>query len=53
MHNTELYIENTLIELDSAVHFAITKTFDDITNPTVLINDWSKSIDIPGTQANN
>jgi len=49
MHNTELYIENTLIELDSAVHFAITKTFEDITNPAIIINDWSKSIDIPGT----
>ena len=53
MHNTQLYLENHLIELDETVHFAITKTFEDLTNPTVMINDWSKTIDIPGTSSNN
>lgn len=48
-----LYIENQLIELDQEVQFAITKTFEDITNPTSIINDWSKTVSIPFTQHNN
>ena len=48
-----LYIENKLIELDSEVQFAITKTFEDITNPTSIINDWSKTVSIPFTDSNN
>jgi hypothetical protein len=49
----KLYIENKLIELDQDVQFAITKTFEDITNPTSIINDWSKTVEIPFTQHNN
>lgn len=49
----KLYIENKLIELDSEVQFAITKTFEDITNPTSIINDWSKTVSIPFTDNNN
>lgn len=48
-----LYIENQLIELDKEVQFAITKTFEDITNPTSIINDWSKTVSIPFTDSNN
>lgn len=48
-----LYIENRLIELDKEVQFAITKTFEDITNPTSIINDWSKTVSIPFTHNNN
>lgn len=48
-----LYIENQLIELDKEVQFAITKTFEDITNPTSIINDWSKTVSIPFTDRNN
>lgn len=48
-----LYIENKLIELDSEVQFAITKTFEDVTNPTSIINDWSKTVSIPFTDSNN
>lgn len=48
-----LYIENKLIELDKEVQFAITKTFEDITNPTSIINDWSKTVSIPFTDTNN
>lgn len=48
-----LYIENKLIELDNEVQFAITKTFEDITNPTSIINDWSKTVSIPFTDSNN
>ena len=48
-----LYIENQLIELDKEVQFAITKTFEDISNPTSIINDWSKTVSIPFTDKNN
>lgn len=51
--NIELYIENQLIELDEAVSFAITKQFEDIANPTTIINDWSKTISIPFSANNN
>ena len=48
-----LYIENQFIELDNTVQFAITKQFEDITNPTSIINDWSKTVSIPFTENNN
>lgn len=48
-----LYIENRYIELDKDVQFAINKTFEDITNPTSIINDWSKTVSIPFTDKNN
>lgn len=48
-----LYIENRYIELDKEVQFAITKTFEDISNPTSIINDWSKTVSIPFTDKNN
>ena len=48
-----LFIENKEVELDSSVQFAITKQFEDITNPTTIINDWSKTVEIPFTQSNN
>lgn len=48
-----LFIENKEVELDSNVQFAITKQFEDITNPTTIINDWSKTVEIPFTQSNN
>lgn len=49
----KLYIENQFIELDNEVQFAITKTFENITNPTSIINDWSKTVSIPFTDNNN
>lgn len=48
-----LYIENNEIELDKSVTFAITKQFEDLSNPTTIINDWSKTVSIPFTQRNN
>lgn len=48
-----LFIEEREVELDDSVQFAITKQFEDITNPTSIINSWSKSIDIPFTEKNN
>lgn len=51
--NTELYIENELIELNDDVQFAITKQFENLSNPTTIINDWSKTVEIPFTAHNN
>jgi len=51
--SVRLFIENNEIELDEAVQFAITKQFEDLSNPTSIINDWSKTVSIPFTQKNN
>lgn len=51
--NIRLFIENQEIELNESVQFAITKQFEDITNPTTIINDWSKTVSIPFSQKNN
>lgn len=50
---TRLYIEGVEVELDKNVQFSITKQFEDITNPTTIINDWSKTVEIPFTENNN
>ena len=48
-----LFIENIEIELDKEVEFAITKQFEDVTNPTTIINTWSKTVSLPFTKKNN
>ena len=50
---TRLFIDNQEIELTDSISFAITKQFEDITNPTVIINDWTKTVEIPATATNN
>lgn len=50
---TRLFIENKEIELDESVQFAITKQFEDLSNPTTIINDWSKTVSIPFTIKNH
>lgn len=50
---TELYIKDTLVELDESVSFAITKGFNDLTNPTTIINEWTKEVNIPFTNNNH
>lgn len=51
--NTRLFIENREIDLDETVQFAITKQFEELSNPTTIINDWSKTVSIPFTAHNN
>ena len=48
-----LFIENREIELTEDVQFAITKQFEDLSNPTSIINDWSKTVSIPFSVNNN
>lgn len=50
---TRLFIENQEIELNESVQFAITKQFEDLSNPTTIINDWSKTVSIPFTTRNH
>lgn len=50
---TRLFINNQEVELDESVQFAITKQFEDLSNPTTIINSWSKTVSIPFTEKNN
>ena len=53
MNNIQLFIEGQELELTESVKFAITKQFDDLSNPTTIINDWSKTVEIPFSLKNN
>lgn len=53
MHKVQLFIENYELELNKDVQFAITRQFEDLQNPTSIINDWSKTVEIPETDRNN
>lgn len=48
-----LFIEDKEVELNGSVQVAITKQFEDLSNPTAIINDWSKTVSIPFTQNNH
>lgn len=48
-----LFIQGREIELDDNVQFALNKQFEDITNPTTIINTWSKTVSIPFTAKNH
>ena len=50
---TRLFIENQEVELNSSTSFPLTKTFEDLSDPTAIISDWSKTISIPFTESNN
>ena len=49
----KLFLNNINIDLTEDVSFPITREFEELSNPTILINDWSKTISIPFTQHNN
>ena len=51
--NIQLFIEGREVELRDDVQFPLTKVFDDLTNPTKIIADFSKTIAIPITKANS
>ena len=48
-----LFIEDRELELTSDVQVAISKQFEDLSNPTKIINDWSKTVSIPFSTKNN
>lgn len=51
--NITLYIENNLIELSERVEFALNRVYEELYNPTIINNDYSKTIKIPFTTNNN
>ena len=51
--NIQLFIEGREVELKENIQFPLTKVFDDLTNPTKIIADFSKTIAIPITKANS
>ena len=53
MKNTELYIADTLVDLDSDSIITMTYTLEDTDNPTIVKNSFSKSITLPATENNN
>ena len=53
MTKIRLFIQNTEIELNEDVSFALTRQFEELVNPTTIYNDFSKTVKIPFTDANN
>ena len=49
---TELYIEGHRVDLSDKIDYSITKTYLDLSDPSKLCDDWSKTIKIPMTPAN-
>ncbi len=49
----KLYIDNKLVDIPQDFEFPINYTVDDLTNPTAVKNEYSKSITIDGTDNNN
>lgn len=53
MNNIHLYIGGTEVEFDSTPEILYTYQMDDLSNPTIVKNSFSKTITIYGTQSNN
>lgn len=47
-----LFVENREVDLSDSIDYTINKQFTDICNPTDIINDWTKTIEIPRTNGN-
>lgn len=53
MLNIQLYLANEEVELDNKVQFPLTKQFEHLWNPTDILVEYSKSINIPASNKNN
>lgn len=53
MANIQLFLENQEVELNDKVSFPLNKSFENLWNPTDIIVEHSKSINIPATAVNN
>lgn len=53
MNNIHLYIGDTEVEFTANPEILYTYQVDDLTNPTVVKNSFSKTITIKGTKSNN
>lgn len=50
--NIQLYLNNVEIDLNEDISIPLNRTFENLSNPTNVIVDYSKSINIPITQHN-
>lgn len=50
---TELYIEDQLVDLSASVSFPITKQFEDMQDPTAILNEFSKTVSLPFSNIND
>lgn len=53
MLNIQLFFEGKEVELNKKVSFPLNKSFENLWNPTDIIVEYSKSINIPATKSNN
>lgn len=53
MLNIQLFLEGQEVELNKNVSFPLNKSFDNLWNPTDIIVEYSKSVNIPATKSNN
>lgn len=53
MANIQLFLENQEVELTDKVSFPLNKSFENLWNPTDIIVEYSKSINIPASRVNN
>lgn len=51
--NVELYFEGFKIDLGEEISFPLTSTWENLANPTDIISDYSKQINIPCSDNNN
>lgn len=49
----QLILENQEVELNDKVNIPLNKSFENLDNPTDIISDYSKTINIPMTSKNN
>lgn len=51
--NIQLFLEGQEVELNKNVSFPLNKSYENLYNPTDIIVEYSKSINIPATKSNN
>ena len=51
--NIQLFLEGQEVELTNDIIFPLNKTFENLANPTEIIVEYSKTINIPMTKINN
>ena len=51
--NIQLFLEDQEVDLTNDIIFPLNKTFENLSNPTDIVVEYSKSINIPMTQKNN
>lgn len=49
----KLIIEGVEIELSDDIQYALNREFEELSNPTIIITEWSKTVSIPFTAKNN